>query len=43
MATKSKTKLRIIKVTYGTKPIEQAFREALAPYFAEPKEETKRD
>jgi hypothetical protein len=30
---KKKTVLRIVKETYGTKNIEQAFREALEPYF----------
>lgn len=37
-ATKPKRRravLRIGKETYGTKPIEEAFREALAPYFTE--------
>ncbi|WP_302104555.1 hypothetical protein [Polycladomyces zharkentensis] len=31
--------LRIGKETYGTKKLEEAFREALAPYFSEAEKE----
>lgn len=41
-ASMSKSVLRLGKVTYGTKDREEAFYEALAPYFEEMKLELKK-
>lgn len=41
MKNKYKSLIKLGKESYGTKDIEQAFKEAFAPYFVEIKKENK--